>query len=36
MIRERLNMEIGRHLSMGRASLPTPQPPGSIDGHGIP
>lgn len=32
MIRERLNMEIRRQLSMGRANLPTLQPPGSIDG----
>jgi histone demethylase JARID1 len=32
MVRERLNMEIRRQLSMGRANLPTLQPPGSIDG----
>ncbi|TVU27776.1 hypothetical protein EJB05_19277, partial [Eragrostis curvula] len=32
MVRERLNMEIRRQLSMGRANLPTPQPPGSVDG----
>uniref|UniRef100_A0A0A9E2U1 Zinc finger C5HC2-type domain-containing protein n=1 Tax=Arundo donax TaxID=35708 RepID=A0A0A9E2U1_ARUDO len=32
MVRERLNMEIQRQLSMGRANLPTLQPPGSIDG----
>ncbi|KAL6631367.1 hypothetical protein ACP70R_028217 [Stipagrostis hirtigluma subsp. patula] len=32
MVRERLNMEIRRQLGMGRANLPTLQPPGSIDG----
>ncbi|KAM0871709.1 hypothetical protein ACQ4PT_039196 [Festuca glaucescens] len=32
MVRERLNMEIRRQLSMGRPNLPTLQPPGSIDG----
>ncbi|TVU11697.1 hypothetical protein EJB05_45299, partial [Eragrostis curvula] len=32
MIRDRLNLEIRRQLSMGRANLPTLQPPGSIDG----
>ncbi|XP_062233109.1 lysine-specific demethylase JMJ703-like [Phragmites australis] len=32
MVRERLNMEIRRQLSMGRANLPALQPPGSIDG----
>jgi hypothetical protein len=32
MIRERLNMEIRKQLSMGRANLPTLQPPGSVDG----
>ncbi|CAN6279662.1 unnamed protein product [Urochloa humidicola] len=32
MVRERLNMEIRRQLSMGRANLPTLQPPGSVDG----
>ncbi|KAF8723707.1 hypothetical protein HU200_021671 [Digitaria exilis] len=32
MVRERINMEIRRQLSMGRANLPTLQPPGSIDG----
>ncbi|AQK83540.1 lysine-specific demethylase JMJ703 isoform X1 [Zea mays] len=33
MVRERLNMEIRRQLNMGRANLPTLQPPGSVDGH---
>lgn len=32
MVRERLNMEIRRQLSMGRPNVPTLQPPGSIDG----
>lgn len=32
MVRERLNMEIRKQLSMGRANLPTLQPPGSVDG----
>ncbi|CAD6241795.1 unnamed protein product [Miscanthus lutarioriparius] len=32
MVRERLNMEIRRQLSMGRANLPALQPPGSVDG----
>ncbi|KAL5232150.1 hypothetical protein ABZP36_030926 [Zizania latifolia] len=32
MVRERLNMEVRRQLSMGRPNLPTLQPPGSIDG----
>uniref|UniRef100_A0A0A9FPC1 Zinc finger C5HC2-type domain-containing protein n=1 Tax=Arundo donax TaxID=35708 RepID=A0A0A9FPC1_ARUDO len=32
MVRERLNMEIRRQNSMGRANLPTLQPPGSVDG----
>ncbi|CAO2040282.1 unnamed protein product [Urochloa humidicola] len=32
MVRERLNMEIRRQLSVGRANLPTLQPPGSVDG----
>uniref|UniRef100_A0A0A9F5V3 Uncharacterized protein n=1 Tax=Arundo donax TaxID=35708 RepID=A0A0A9F5V3_ARUDO len=32
MVRERLNMEIRRQLSMGRPNLLTLQPPGSIDG----
>ncbi|TKW42176.1 hypothetical protein SEVIR_1G366100v4 [Setaria viridis] len=32
LVRERLNMEIRRQLSMGRANLPTLQPPGSVDG----
>jgi histone demethylase JARID1 len=33
MVRERLNMEIRRQINMGRANLPTLQPPGSVDGH---
>uniref|UniRef100_A0A453A2Y6 Uncharacterized protein n=1 Tax=Aegilops tauschii subsp. strangulata TaxID=200361 RepID=A0A453A2Y6_AEGTS len=32
MVRERLNMEIRRQLSMGRPNVTTLQPPGSIDG----
>ncbi|KAG2536839.1 lysine-specific demethylase JMJ703-like isoform X2 [Panicum virgatum] len=32
MVREKLNMEIRKQLSMGRANLPTLQPPGSVDG----
>jgi histone demethylase JARID1 len=32
MVRERLNMEIRKQVSMGRANLPTLQPPGSVDG----
>lgn len=32
MVRERLNMEIRRQLSTGRANLPALQPPGSVDG----
>jgi len=32
MVRERLNMEIRKQLSMGRANLPTLQPPGPVDG----
>lgn len=32
MVRERLNMEIRRQLSMGRTNLPALQPPGSVDG----
>ena len=32
MVREWLNMEIRKELSMGRANLPTLQPPGPVDG----
>ncbi|XP_051210608.1 lysine-specific demethylase JMJ703-like [Lolium perenne] len=32
MVRERVNMEIRRQLSMGRPNFPTLQPPRSVDG----
>lgn len=32
MVRERVNNEIRKHQNSGKVNVPTPQPPGSLDG----